>query len=80
MSVNNQAPPVRRHRFDHALRAPLHAGGIQPSVCTAADNNAVGQCFDQHGAVPGRFNCAACCALRGATGWHNPANGVVVAC
>lgn len=72
-----QAAPVARSTRSGLM--PRHAG-VMPSVCTPADNNAIGQCFDANGPVPGRFNCAACCALRGAVGWHNPNTGAVVAC
>lgn len=52
---------------------------VTPSACTPADTG-VGQCFGQNGPIPGSFNCAACCALRGAVSWQNPNIGAAAVC
>jgi hypothetical protein len=58
--------------------------GVTPSVCT--DNSTIGECYDAHGLIrdnrgnPARFNCSACCALRGAVAWRNPNTNQVVNC
>lgn len=68
----------RQTRTPRAGAAPRT---VTASGCTHADDQAVGQCFDQRGLIPnGKFNCTACCALRGAVGWHNLNTGAVVAC
>ncbi len=72
------AAPIGRSTYADADPMRLQSGSL-PS-CTQAQNNAIGQCFDANGPVPGRFNCAACCALRGAVVWHDPSNGDVVDC
>lgn len=55
-------------------------GGVRPSICDPNERNAIGQCFDSNGPVPGKFNCQACCAFHNATGWYNPITQAVTQC
>lgn len=61
------------------------AGGISAASSISAScgpaNTGQGQCFDANGPIggPGAFNCAACCARRGAIHWQG-LNGTVSAC
>lgn len=73
------AAPVARDPYAPASRLTASAG-ILPSACTAADNQQQGQCFGVNGPIPGSWNCQACCALREAISWQNPATGAAAAC
>jgi len=53
------------------------SSGIMPSVCPPNDTG-IGTCMGQNGPIPGRFNCAACCAFRDAVYWQQ--GQVVIAC
>lgn len=67
----NDSFTVNRHRL-----TPSNTG-LQLQ-CAGIPNSIVGTCFDSNGPVPGRFNCSACCALRGAISWQG--GGYAVAC
>ncbi len=73
------AAPVARDPYAPAARwaAPV---GLLPSACTAAQNQLIGECLGNGEQIVGKFNCAACCALRGALMWRHPATGQAVAC
>lgn len=57
----------------HVVAAPQGTAN-----CPSPDNKP-GICFETMGKIP-NMNCAACCALRTATGWFNPATGHLVTC
>jgi hypothetical protein len=43
--------------------------------------NLIGPCYEGSGnQIPGKWNCAACCALRNAEWWRNPQTGALVNC
>lgn len=71
--------PVSRNaaRMAHPTGA-LQVSGVAPSACPNPDNTPPGTCYDTNGPVPGRFNCSACCALRGALSWQG--GGQAYAC
>jgi hypothetical protein len=53
--------------------------GLAPSQgCAGVPTSIIGACFGNSGPITGKFNCAACCALRGAMSWQG--GGHAVAC
>ena len=73
MNLPKQSKPVT-HRN-------LGAGQSQitPSQgCGGVPSNLIGACYGNNGPIPGKFNCQACCALRGAISWQG--GGYAVAC
>ena len=75
MRIPKQHQPV--------TRAVLAGGnssvaGVTPSNCNGIPNNTIGACFGASGPIPGKFNCTACCALRGAISWQG--GGYAAAC
>jgi hypothetical protein len=74
MKLPLQSQPVQRSTYQPL---GMQVVGLQPSACPVPDN-VIGQCFDANGPVTGKFNCAACCALRGAISWQG--GGIAVAC
>ena len=71
--------PVARDLYAPSSRRAA-SGGLLPSACSAADNKLIGECLGDGEHILGKFNCAACCALRGALLWRHPASGQVVSC
>ena len=77
MRLPKQSAPVQRDTITRSAIAEAR-DGVRP-FCTPLQNNQIGRCWDHNGPVPGSFNCAACCALRGSVFWVGP-NGDAVAC
>ncbi|WP_446744540.1 hypothetical protein [Silvibacterium acidisoli] len=75
MRLPQQQQPVRRALFTENNPS---ATGVTPSSCAGVPTSIIGRCFDQNGNIPGNWNCAACCALRGAISWQG--GGLAVAC
>ncbi|MFP4575218.1 MAG: hypothetical protein ACLFT9_06290 [Coleofasciculus sp.] len=67
MKLPIQSQPVERYIAGDALHKMY--SGIHPS-CPSPDRTPPGTCFDANGQIPGRWNCSACCALRGALSWQ----------
>jgi hypothetical protein len=72
MKLPIQAMPVKRDIIARSLLADdTRTSGVTLSVCPTPDITPPGTCFDANGPIPGRLNCSACCALRGAISWQN---------
>lgn len=65
MILPKQAQPVLRQ----VSNLPK-SDGIKVASCAGVPNNILGTCFDANGPIGNRFNCTACCALRGAISWQ----------
>lgn len=74
-----QAAPVARDPYAPASRRSA-ATGLMPSTCNGVDNRLVGECLGDGVNIPGNFNCAACCALRGAKYWRHTPTGQFITC
>jgi hypothetical protein len=71
-----QAQPILRKI---SIAELSHINSIDPSsssTCAGTPSSLIGDCFGSNGPIPGRFNCQACCAFRGAVFWRNGANVV----
>jgi hypothetical protein len=75
MRIPNQQQPIARAMFE---RGELSISGVTPSNCAGIPTNIIGACFGANGPIPGKFNCPACCALRGAISWQG--GGYAAAC
>ncbi len=62
-AVGTYAPASRGGPAARASVLPMQG------ACAGVNSSTLGSCFDANGPVPGRFNCAACCALRNAVAW-----------
>lgn len=79
MRLPNRNEPVNRTPGGYAAIAKAGVLPSQPGHgCAGVPTNILGQCFEAMGPIPGNFNCAACCALRGAISWQG--GGYAVAC
>ena len=76
MLIPNQSRPISRQTH---ISYGLSQRGLAPAQgCAGVPSGIVGSCFEASGPIPGKFNCAACCALRGAIHWQG--GGHAVAC
>lgn len=76
MQMPTISQPIVRGRLRKTTfgGADIHAS----QGCGGVPSGIIGACFDQNGPIPGKWNCAACCALRGAISWQG--GGYAVAC
>ncbi|MGJ5675475.1 MAG: hypothetical protein ACR9NN_17980 [Nostochopsis sp.] len=71
MKLPIQAKPIHRQNMTNSYASfNKMYSGLEPSICPNPDNTPPGTCFDANGPIPGRWNCSACCALRGAISWQ----------
>lgn len=74
MKLPINAKPVNRPAGGASNQSQINAS----QNCAGVPSDQIGVCFDNNGPVPGRWNCQACCALRGAVSWQG--GGYAVAC
>lgn len=74
MNIPKQTQPIIRGY----VTAKADQNGIVALACVGVPGNIIGACFGNNGPIPGRWNCSACCALRGAISWQG--GGYAAAC
>jgi hypothetical protein len=79
MNLPNQTKPVNRNHIITKQNVTVGQIHVSPSQgCAGVPTGIIGACFGGNGPIPGKFNCQACCALRGAVSWQG--GGYAVAC
>lgn len=74
MNIPKQIRPIIRG----CVTAETDPNGVVAQACTGVPSGTIGACFGNNGPIPGRWNCSACCALRGAISWQG--GGIAAAC